>query len=268
MGGFDGNFDEDSALDILRIKEAAEAKKRKEYEDKYEFLQKSAPEVAAKMAPPKVTNPDKMIGYRAQGPQNKNINPEEVDQFFKRYGNEPSKNTLPQNAAGIVNLKKDKEDKEFNMMDYIKSREAKMDKAAEKDMALAGLAAGLGIFGGTSQYAFENIGKGGQMGVQQLAASQKTRAAQEAALGKLYGSAAQTDLMNKMRKDQLTENTRQFDERQGLAANSKLNEAIQKALGAKQNQLQMNKLTMLEGQLSGGKELAPEKLKELQDLSG
>jgi soluble lytic murein transglycosylase-like protein len=197
--------------------------------------------------------------------QNK-TSPEEVEQFFSRFDTIPTKGNIPQNAAGIVNLKKDKEDKEFNMMDYIKAREAKMDKAAEKDMALAGLAAGLGILGGTSQYAFENIGKGGQMGVQQLATSQKTRAAQEAALGKLYGSAAQTDLMNKMRKDQLAENTRQFDERQGLAANSKLNEAIQKALGAKQNQLQMNKLTMLEGQLSGGKELAPEKLKELQDL--
>jgi hypothetical protein len=59
------------------------------------------------------------------------------------------------------------------------------------------------MLGGTSQYALENIGKGGQMGVQHLAAAQKNRMAQEAAMGKLYGTATQNDLMNKLRRDQL-----------------------------------------------------------------
>jgi hypothetical protein len=86
-----------------------------------------------------------------------------------------------------------------------------MDKAAEMDKWQAGLAAGLGILGGTSQYALENIGKGGQMGVQQLAQLQKTRAAQEAATGKLYGTAAQAEIMNKIRRDQLEENKESKD---------------------------------------------------------
>jgi hypothetical protein len=130
--------------------------------------------------------------------------PEEVEQFFGQYGSASTKDTapkIPQNPAGIVNLK----DQDFNVMDYIRSREAKMDAAEKKDLALAGVAAGLGMLGGESQYWNVNVGKGGQAGVQQLASSQKTRAAQEAAMGKLYGSAANSDLMNKLRRDQLTQ---------------------------------------------------------------
>ena len=116
-----------------------------------------------------------------------------------------SKKDIPQSPEGIKNLQAKVDDENYNLMQYIKGREARIEAAEKKDLALAGLAAGLGMLGGTSQYAFENIGKGGLAGVQQLAASQKTRAAQEAALGKLYGSAAQTDLMNKLRRDQLNQ---------------------------------------------------------------
>jgi hypothetical protein len=52
----------------------------------------------------------------------------------------------------------------------------------DKNMAL--LAAGLGMLGGTSPYAFENIGKGALVGVQQLGESKKQRAAEQAALDK------------------------------------------------------------------------------------
>jgi len=197
-------------------------------------------------------------------PSRGKASPEEVEQFFSRYDNIPVKgdaSQIPQNAAGIVNLKQDKEDKEFNMMDYIKSREAKMDAAEKKDLALAGLAAGLGMLGGTSQYAFENIGKGGQMGVQQLAASQKNRMAQEAALGKLYGSAAQTDLMNKLRRDQLAQTGELAKERMDQALLTAKNNFIQKRM--KEHGMDEMMIGNLKRQQAKGK-LDPDKLADLQ----
>lgn len=117
-------------------------------------------------------------------------------------GNAPQ---ITQNPEGIKNLQAKADEENFNLMQYIKGREAKMDAAEKKDLAMAGLAAGLGMLESDSPYWNVGIGRGGQKGVQQLASSQKTRAAQEAALGKLYGSAAQTDLMNKLRRDQLAQ---------------------------------------------------------------
>lgn len=170
------------------------------------------------------------------------------------------KTEIPQNAAGIVNLKQDQEDKEFNMMDYIKGRESRMAASEEKDKWLAGLAAGLGMLGGTSQYAWENIGKGGQAGVQQLASSQKTRAAQEAALGSLYGSAAKLSVMEKLRRDQLGEKTREFDDRQAQALLTAKNSFIAKRL--KERGMDEMMLGTLKRQQAMGK-LDPAKIPEL-----
>jgi len=60
-------------------------------------------------------------------------------------------------------------------------------RAEDKNMAL--LTAGLGMLGGTSQYAFENIGKGALAGVQHLSEANKQRIAEQNALNKnmLYG---------------------------------------------------------------------------------
>jgi hypothetical protein len=54
---------------------------------------------------------------------------------------------------------------------------------------MALLTAGLGMLGGTSQYAFENIGKGALAGVQHLSEANKQRIAEQNALNKnmLYG---------------------------------------------------------------------------------
>jgi hypothetical protein len=239
-------------MDALRVQEAAEAKKLKEYEDKYNFLKNSAPEVAAKMKPPATKKPAAEPAKTAAAPV---------------PAKDASKKDIPQSPEGIKNLQAKVDDENFNLMQYIKGREAKMDAAQKKDYALAGLAAGLGMLGGTSQYAFENIGKGGQMGVQQLASSQKTRAAQEAALGKLYGSAAQTDLMNKLRRDQLNQSGELARERQDQSlltaknnfikdrlARSGLNEQIIQALKGKQleNKLspeEARKLALYEGEM-------------------
>jgi hypothetical protein len=182
-----GAPDQSYDMDALRLESLLEDKKRKEYEDKYNFLKLNAPETAAKMKPPVTKKPAAEPAKTAAVPA-------------PTKDTKDTKAEIPQSAEGIKELK---QDQDYDLMQYIKGREAKMDAAEKKDLALAGLAAGLGMLGGTSQYAFENIGKGGQAGVQQLAASQKTRAAQEAALGKLYGSAAQTNLMNSLRRDQL-----------------------------------------------------------------
>jgi len=62
-------------------------------------------------------------------------------------------------------------------------REA-IKKSAAEDRNLALLAAGLGMLGGTSPYAFTNIGAGGAKGVETLAASKARRAAELSALNK------------------------------------------------------------------------------------
>jgi hypothetical protein len=95
------------------------------------------------------------------------------------------------------------EEDQFNLMRYFKERQAKMDKAEKRDEAMAMLAGSLGILGGDSPYFGVNIGRGAQQGVQQLAASQKLRASQEAALGKLYGTASQQQMYNKYRQEAL-----------------------------------------------------------------
>jgi hypothetical protein len=209
-------------MDALRVQEAAEARKLKEYEDKYNFLKQSAPEVAAKMKPPvtrkAAAEPARTAAAPApiQAPQA----PQGPAQLDNRFNN-------------VQALQKNADEDAFNMMQFIKAREAKMDAAEKKDLALAGLAAGLGMLGGESQYWNVNVGKGGQAGVQQLASSQKTRAAQEAALGKLYGSAAQTDLMNKLRRDQLAQGKELKEEQMSNQMLKAKNDFIEKRLKAK-----------------------------------
>jgi hypothetical protein len=172
----------------------------------------------------------------------------------------PPQTKIPQSPEGIKALQAKADDENFNLMNYIKGREAKMDAAEKKDLALAGLAAGLGMLGGTSQYAFENIGKGGQMGVQQLAQSQKTRAAQEAAMGKLYGSAAQSDLMNKLRRDQLAQGKDLKEEQMAQSLLTNKNAFIQKRL--KDRGMDEMMLGTLRRQQAMGK-LDPAKIPEL-----
>jgi len=69
-------------------------------------------------------------------------------------------------------------------MDKLIARESAMEKQRDDDKNIALLTAGLGMLGGTSQYAFENIGKGALAGVQQYGESKKQRGAEQAALDK------------------------------------------------------------------------------------
>jgi hypothetical protein len=69
-------------------------------------------------------------------------------------------------------------------MEKLMAREAAIEKQRTDDKNMALLTAGLGMLGGTSQYAFENIGKGALAGVQNLSEAKKMRAAEQAALDK------------------------------------------------------------------------------------
>ena len=69
-------------------------------------------------------------------------------------------------------------------MEKMIAREAAIEKQRADDKNMALLTAGLGMLGGTSQYAFENIGKGALAGVQNLSESRKQRGAEQAALDK------------------------------------------------------------------------------------
>jgi hypothetical protein len=182
-----------------------------------------------------MTGEKSFSGYRTKSrtkPPKKDArkaNDAETEQFFEQFRT-PTTTAIPQSPEGVKELRKEASEEGFNLMKYIQDRQAKMDKAAEKDKWQAGLAAGLGMLGGTSQYALENIGKGGQLGVQQLAQLQKTRAAQEAATGKLYGTASQAEIMNKIRRDQLEENREIKDRQMAQRLLTEKNEFIQKRL--------------------------------------
>jgi len=74
-----------------------------------------------------------------------------------------------------------------NFMDYINQSREDLKKNHETDKYMGLLMAGLGMMGGTSQFAGANIGKGAMMGVQQFADLQKQQAAERANLDKLQG---------------------------------------------------------------------------------
>jgi hypothetical protein len=65
-----------------------------------------------------------------------------------------------------------------------KSSREDLKKQKEEDRYMALLTAGLGIAGGSSPYAMENIGKGALAGVQNLSEANKLRASQQAAIDK------------------------------------------------------------------------------------
>jgi hypothetical protein len=86
---------------------------------------------------------------------------------------------------------------------FIKARQDEQEelKANRKqDMALAILQGGLGMLGGTSPYAFANIGQGAQQGVSTYASLAKQRAAELAASRKLENTALENQILGEIRK--------------------------------------------------------------------
>lgn len=115
------------------------------------------------------------------------------------------RNVAPAAPTVEVSPQQKAEDETFNFMQYIKDRQAKIDKAALQDQNLALLAAGLGIMGGTSPYALTNIGQGGAQGVAQLGQLQRLRAQQGIASDKLLGTAANYAAADRYRKEKLAQ---------------------------------------------------------------
>jgi soluble lytic murein transglycosylase-like protein len=69
-----------------------------------------------------------------------------------------------------------------NFMEQMVAQKSELAKQRAEDKNMALLTAGLGMLGGTSQYAFENIGKGALAGVQNLGEARKSRAAEQNAI--------------------------------------------------------------------------------------
>lgn len=126
---------------------------------------------------------------------------------------------LAAQAAAAVPAPKEPAKAEPSSMDeylkLLKGGYEDVKKQKEEDKYLALLAAGLGMMGGTSPYAAANIGSGAMHGVAALAASNKERAAERAALDKSYGQALYRQNLGQMtaaqREALLAEKIREAD---------------------------------------------------------
>jgi hypothetical protein len=98
-------------------------------------------------------------------------------------GNAPSKPSIQTVAPAKTPEVTPKTPMELFLEQNAADREA-LGKQRSEDRNMALLAAGLGMLGGESPYAFTNIGKGGLSGVSYLSEANKQRAAQQAALDK------------------------------------------------------------------------------------
>jgi hypothetical protein len=81
------------------------------------------------------------------------------------------------------------------------------DSAKQKrvDTMLSLLTAGLGIMGGTSQYAGVNIGQGGQQGIGAMLAARKTQAEEQKNIMSAQLGLSRAELYDKMRRDALAQ---------------------------------------------------------------
>lgn len=107
----------------------------------------------------------------------------------------PTPEAKPEEDSDIAALRKS-----------IAARRGELGKQREQDKYMALLAAGLGMMGGTSRYAAENIGKGALQGVASMqAARREQREAEQDVLASELGLSRAT-LYEKMRLDQIKSN--------------------------------------------------------------
>jgi soluble lytic murein transglycosylase-like protein len=116
-------------------------------------------------------------------------------------------------------------------MGMLQKRETESEKQKEIDGYMALMQAGLGMMGGSSPYALQNIGAGGTQGLTAYAAAQKQRAAEEAATlsgyGKLYTAKQASDLKRELTAAGREERALRFDEQQDFKTGQQL-ETIRK----------------------------------------
>jgi len=161
---------------------------------------------------PMITSPD-MGEYKTIVPgtpenllNNKQITQEEYNRMKERQA--PKKVVTPQattEAPPVYPYKPQEapateQDYYAELLAQNKEARAELKKSAAEDKNLALLAAGLGMMGGTSPYAFANIGLGGKAGVEQYGASKARRASELAALNKADIGALEGREIGKIRK--------------------------------------------------------------------
>jgi len=195
MGGFgDENYD----MDALRVQEAEAARKRKEAEDRYEFLQRTAPGIAARMTPPVPSETRPVVGYEAKGKRS-GATEENIGKFLKDRAETNVASAAPAVTEAVPMSPYDMLYNE--LAKDVRARREALAKNRKQDASMAMLAAGLGMLGGTSPYAFVNIGQGGGQGVAQYGALQRARAAEEAGIGSLQNKMLSTAMTGELRKE-------------------------------------------------------------------
>lgn len=138
-----------------------------------------------------------------------------------------------------------------NFLDYLSQSRDELKKSHETDKYMGLLMAGLGMMGGTSQFAGANIGKGASQGVQHFADLQKQQAAEKANLDKLdlYGRRAQetSDLYRSMRQTP-EERAYALQEQLDVKRNAQRGldeERLNKRLSGRQTQIENNVRNLL-----------------------
>jgi hypothetical protein len=174
-------------LDALRVEQIQAAKKLKEDKERYEFLQKNAPNVAAKIVNPvppvpAVTAPapakpsvdgTKAIPQYGAMPSDEEL--KNMDIGFGSGRSNPDANALV--PPEIATVPKTKSDLYAESLEAdIKSQAEKAAKEGDMTLAMSILQAGLGMMASKSPYALGGIGEGGQQGISTFAALKKQEA--------------------------------------------------------------------------------------------
>jgi hypothetical protein len=251
-GGTMGGFGDDNySMDALRIQEADAAKKRQEYEDRYNFLKQAAPNVAAGMKPPVTAGTVRKEPASAKPSSDKKVD------------------TSGEGVQNIIAAKKEELTPEQELFNEIradmKARKAALEEGKKMDKWQAGLIAGAKMMQNTSPYFLTGLGSGAEAGAQSMAESRKLRAAEEAGIATGMGSLYKNQLISKLKDAQISD-TKAFRETQLNDARNKNTEAkLAEALRNPNNQRQQQMLDIYEMQFSQGK-LDKAKLPELERL--
>jgi hypothetical protein len=156
---------QDYEMDALRIEEINREKRLKEAQEKNEFLKQAAPQLVDKSIPEKVVP---KVPSKEEKSKPKEQPKPDLQTIFEDH-------TRRQQASPERDIFAD-------IFARNEAQREEMKKSAAEDKNLALLASGLGILGGTSPYAFTNIGQGAMKGVEYLGASKGRRASEMNAL--------------------------------------------------------------------------------------
>jgi hypothetical protein len=179
---------QDYEMDALRIEEANRAKRLQEAQDKNEFLKKAAPQLVDKSIPERVVP---KVPSKEEKSKPKEEPKPDIQKIFEDH-------TRRQQAVP---------DKDIFAEIFARNeaQREEMKKSVAEDKNLALLAAGLGMMGGTSPYAFANIGQGAMKGVEYLGSSKARRASEMNALSASDLKAMYYGEENKRKQRALTE---------------------------------------------------------------